>query len=291
MNISLSTNIVTISKLFDQTENEDFPFHHSIDEEDYSLWVVCDGAGGSGVFCKEWAKHIAENIPVNPIEFESNYKNWFREISERFYDDVLSKADLSDLILNKKVHRDGSNSTMSALWVNKRKNEIYFSNVGDSCIFYFEKNENKIIPKFITPYNAFNEIEPPSPTLLNWNEPITDNIDFGCEEIKNNFIILIASDSLSRWIIQALSIIDYASVSNVFKTNFLQSLNTGKYEERKVAIHLNSTYSSTDELLKYLQKSSESIDFFKTNLKGLIESEQIDLDDYSLIFIEGNVSK
>ena len=111
------------------------------------------------------------------------------------------------------------------------------------------------------------------------------------EEIKNNFIIVIASDSLSRWIIQALSIIDYASCSKLFKTNFLQSLNTGKYEERKVAIHLNSTYSSTDELLKYLQKSAESIEFFKHNLKELIESEQIDLDDYLLIFIEGNVSK
>jgi len=291
MNISLSTNTVTISKSFDQTENEDFPFKHNLEEEEYSLWVVCDGAGGSGVFCKEWAKHIAENIPLNPIEFESNYKNWFSEISERFYEDVLSKADLSDLILNKKVHRDGSNSTMSALWVNKRKNDIYFSNVGDSCIFYFEQTQNKFTPKFITPYNAFNEIEPPSPTLLNWNEPITNSIEFGYEEIKNNFIIVIASDSLSRWIIQALSIIDYASCSKLFKTNFLQSLNTGKYEERKVAIHLNSTYSSTDELLKYLQKSAESIEFFKHNLKELIESEQIDLDDYSLIFIEGNVSK
>mgnify|MGYP003380569266 CR=1 FL=1 len=51
-----------------------------------------------------------------------------------------------------------------------------------------------------------------------------------------------------------------------------QSLNTGKYEEWKVAIHLNSTFTSTDELLKYLQKSSESIEFFKSNLKGLIES-------------------
>ena len=84
MNITLSTNIVTISKSLEQAENEDFPFHNCCDNEDYSIWVVCDGAGGSGVFCKEWAEHIAENIPIDPLEFECNYNNWFREVSESF---------------------------------------------------------------------------------------------------------------------------------------------------------------------------------------------------------------
>jgi hypothetical protein len=290
MSVSLSTNIVTISKFFEQRENEDFAYNNSLNE-DFNLWVICDGAGGAGVFCKEWAKFIAENLPINPLELQKADENWFVKLSENFYENVLSKANLSDLILSKKIHRDGSNSTMSALWLDKKSDGIYFTNIGDSCIFYFSKMENTLILKFITPYNSFNEIEPPCPILLNWNEPTGVDLNLDTYKGENDFIIIIASDSLARWIIQTLSIINYEAVSNIFNNKFLQSLNEGKYENRKISIRLNNDHNSILGFIDYLKELSESQEVFKNNLKMLFETEQIDLDDYSLIFINGYVSK
>lgn len=290
MGISVSTNLVTISKSFNQTENEDFVYHFHNDEG-YFHWVVCDGAGGSGVFCKEWARFIAENVPVNPGEFQNDQINWLAEISEQFYKNVISKKDLSDLILNKKVYRDGSNSTMSALWLNQKANEIYFSNIGDSCIFYFAKKKDTLILKYISPYNTFTDIEPPNPILLNWNAPIAMNQDLNILDIEDDFVIVMASDSMARWIIQTLSIIDLDAISTIFNSDFVESMNKEKYEDRKVVIRLNNSLTSITEFINYLKQLSETQESFENNMRQIIETEQIDLDDYSLIFIQGNVSK
>lgn len=290
MEISLSTNSATVSKYFDQAENEDF-IYNARNDDGYFLWVVCDGAGGSGVFCKEWAEFIATNIPLNPETLKNTYETWLVEISEKFYKTILTKKDLSDLILNKKVHRDGSNSTMSAVWLNQIDNTIYFSSVGDSCIFYFESKNGVVTLKAVSPYNTFSEIESPSPMLLNWNAPFPLDLDLIPNHIEKDFSVVIASDSLARWIIQILAIIDLEAVSGIFNTDFLESLNKGKYEERKTAIRFNNRLNSITELTSYLKQFSETQETFNDNIKFMLESEQIDLDDYSLIFINGHVSK
>jgi len=284
---------VSIANFIDKTESENEDYISMIPRENdtYVMWNISDGAGGAGTFCKEWANYLGETIPLNPEEFsDGKSSKWFDKVSIDFFETVIAKKDLTDLMLQKKVFKDGSYSTLSSCWIDKQSKEIFFSSVGDSCIFYFENIDNKYQLKFITSLNKQNEIDD-SPKLLNWNIERKDEFPFDSIEISNEFKIIVASDTLAKWVLLNLSIIDFPMLQErFFNQSFLNSLNSEKYEERKINIKNGSNISTIQELFIFLKVISNNKEKYKNEMMQLHSRGEIEIDDFSLIYIEGNVS-
>jgi hypothetical protein len=286
--------VVSIANFLDKTEseNEDFASIDSNKNDLYSLYKITDGAGGSGVFSKEWSKYLSENIPQNPSDFaDDKSKDWFNIISKGFYDDIIAKQDLSDLVLQRKVFKEGSYATLTVCWLDRQSNELFTSSIGDSCFFYFEKSNQKHSLKAISSLNQQNEIDE-APNLLNWNIELEKELPFDSFEIEHDFILILASDSLSKWILLNIAMLDFSILTEThFNTNFINSLNSEKYQSRKLNIKLGSNFKDLNDLFDYLKSVSKDNEIFKQSMKLLYENDELEIDDYSLIYVEGNVSE
>lgn len=292
MSLTFKSRSVSIANFTDKTEaeNEDYVHEVSSEESTYSKWVLCDGAGGVGVFSKEWAKYLAENVPQDPHEFTKKPLEWLLKSSKGFHESIIEKADLSDLILQKKVYRDGSYSTLCACWIDKEGDEIFYSSVGDTCLFFFERKDGRFQLRFLSSIDKQDDIDG-NPQLLNWNEELKCDLPFDSKDINDTFIIVMASDSLARWIILNLAVLDHQSIATIFNSDFLSSLSIEKYALVKEAIKMGHDFHSVDDLLDYIKKLTESENGFREDMKKLHKNHEIEIDDYSLIFINGNVSK
>ncbi len=286
--------VVSIANYLDKTEseNEDFASIYSNNYNLHSLYKISDGAGGSGVFSKEWSKYLSENIPQDPSDFAyEKSKNWFNLVSKGFYEDIIAKKDLSDLILQRKVFKEGSYATLTVCWIDRQSNEIFTSSIGDSCFFYFEKSNEKHLLKAISSLNQQKEIDE-APNLLNWNIELQQELPFDSFEIENDFILILASDSLSKWIILNIAILDFSILTEAhFNSHFINSLNSEKYQSRKSSLKLGSNLKDINNLFEYLKFISKDNEIFKESMKLLHENNELEIDDYSLIYVEGNVSE
>lgn len=285
---------VSIANFLDKTEseNEDYASIYSNKDDTYSMYEITDGAGGSGIFSKEWSKYLSENIPQNPSKFAyDKSEDWFNIVSKGFYEDIIAKQDLSDLILQRKVFKEGSYATLTVCWIDRLSKEIFTSSTGDSCFFYFEKSNEKYYLKAISSLNLQNEIDE-APNLLNWNIELKQELPFDSFEIENDFILMLASDSLSKWILLNIAMLDFSILTEThFNTHFINSLNSEKYQSRKSNIKLGSNLKDLNDLFDYLKSVSKDNDVFKQSMKILYENNELEIDDYSLIYVEGNVSK
>lgn len=290
----LCEKVVSIANFLDKTEseNEDFASIYSNKDDLYSSYKITDGAGGSGVFSKEWAKFLSERIPHNPSDFDfKKSQEWFNKISKGFYDDIITKQDLSDLILQRKVFKEGSYATLTICWIDKKSNKIFTSSTGDSCFFYFEKSSDIFYLKAISSLNLQNDIDE-APNLLNWNIEIKQRLPFDSFEIENDFILILASDSLSKWIILNIAVLDFSILSEThFNMGFITSINNEKYQSRKSNIKFGSNFKDMNGLFNYLKRASNNKEVFKEAMTNLHENGELEIDDYSLIYVEGNVSK
>ena len=292
MNFSINTYSKSLANFLEKKndENEDFIEELKSSDELFFSWALCDGAGGVGVFCKEWAEFLAKNIPNNPAEFGKNTRKWFEDTSSNFHDGIILKSDLTDLILNRKVYQDGSYSTLTACWFDKMANEFYYTSVGDSCVFFFEETINGIELKLLSSINDQDEIDS-YPNLLNWNDELRNELPFDSFEMVNSFICVMASDSLAKWILLNIAIIDFSLLVDLgLNQNFLKSLNNQNLEFKKSQIKINHDFKTIKNLLIYLKLIANNEDEYLKNMKLLHTNKEIEIDDYSLIYIEGNVS-
>jgi len=287
-------NKVSIANFIDKSENEneDFALIDANHNKSSLFYAVSDGAGGCGVFCKEWAKYLTINIPKNPqLINQSKSMDWFYKISQGFYEEVIAKQDLSDLVLQRKVFKEGSYATLVVCWIDKNSDKLFYSSIGDSCLFYFEKQNQIYQLKTISSLNQQDDIDD-SPNLLNWNIEIKQQLPFNSFEIENDFKLILASDSLSKWILLNIVILD-SSIMNetLFNKSFINSLQNEKQENRKLNIELGSNLKDLNGLFDFLKTASKGNDVFKQSMTNLYENSEIEIDDYSLIYVEGNVSK
>jgi len=284
---------VSVANFIDksESENEDAINVNHSQEEQFSSFVLCDGAGGSGVFCKEWAMFLAERVPVDPQLFFIPSENWYSETCRLFYENVIEKKDLSDLILNKKVHRDGSYSTFCSCWIDKINNKVTFSSIGDTCVFYFIHQEDTFHLTYITSINEQHSIDD-SPELLNWNIELSKTFPHKEFSISSPFYIVMASDNLAKWILIHLENLDLPFFNpDHFERGFLSSMMNYKYLTLKEDLKKSYSFNSCEGFINELYIIGSNNYVFKEYLKNLYKKKEIELDDYSLIVIKGNVSK
>jgi hypothetical protein len=283
---------VSIENFVDKVpaENED---RYLIDTDcaDFARFVLCDGAGGVGVFSREWADFLSQAIPSRPHDLSNDSIKWFEDIAGVFHENVILKHDLSDLILKKKVYRDGSYATLCACWIEMENDIIHFTAVGDTFLFLFEKIDDGYKIGVIYPLERQHDIDQ-NPELLNWSTELSGELEVKTHKLESEFVVLLASDSLAKWLLLQIFTIDPIFQKTAqLQSAFLESINHDKYTFRKDAIARGSKKNTIDDLLSYLEIICKNSGDFRTAVMQLYQNAEIDLDDYSLIYVRGNVSK
>ena len=220
-------------------------FDNNVKRQNEDTWhfnnqrvAVADGAGGIGIFAREWAETLTLQVPQKPFKNVSNMNRWIAGFWEIFYQQCIDKLN-NDPWKIKKLDNEGSFATLSELWKIKSGKFVYQS-VGDTALFIVNWQTGKLtIQDNLKQVNHFTG----NPPLLNWQiEKIPEN-DFFQQKInlQPNEEILLATDGIALyiWTIYLLSrnrlieqkiiqpkvgkIIDYFSKKPV--TNFIQWLN------------------------------------------------------------------
>jgi hypothetical protein len=257
-----------IDKLLE--ENEDAIRVDYNEKNSKKLIAISDGAGGVGIYCKQWAEYIVENAPDN-VPFEG-LNQWFLGISKEFYLRYCGK-DFSDIGTKEKFISAGSYATLLFLWIDYNKNLIHYVGIGDSSFFILRKDEcENYIPIIIYPINN-NEFIDQNPTLLNWKK--SHQIDtIKSISIQKDDIILAATDSISRWILENLLIIEPKITRDLLNSNF-------KIENESLEKHKLSDYNfkNCEEIFKIIPKDkTTAIHFFE----NLIKNDFMEADDITL---------
>jgi hypothetical protein len=283
----------TIHNIFEKEAHENEDAMMCIPHNNQGLFAICDGAGGAGVFSREWANFLIKSIPKDPDILFENSQNWFKTLSQNFYSSVIEKKDLSDLLLNKKVHRDGSYSTICICWVDEDKKKAIFSSIGDSCCFYFTKPKNERVfqLKYLTSLNEQNSFFD-NPKLVNWNDGIHAIMPKHELLIEDNYVVILASDSLAKWILANIYILqsDFINVDN-FKQSFLDSFTDIRFLSQLENIRKGHDFEKINDLIQFIYEFSRCDQTFEAFIRDAVEANEIDKDDFTITLVRNEISK
>jgi hypothetical protein len=100
---------------------------------------MSDGAGGAGIYCKEWANYIVNNQPEFPILSDEEANKWFQNISQSFYEFIKPKVNYDNIFIGERFDSEGSYATLLYVWLSKTDKKYFITGIGDTTLFYFKK--------------------------------------------------------------------------------------------------------------------------------------------------------
>lgn len=236
---------------------------------------IADGAGGVGIFCKDWASYLLNKTPEYSFNSKAEIPIWYNKIREDFYNEIQKKTKEYDDFVIDKFEKEGSFSTLSIVWI--VEDELKVFSIGDSGVFCFKKtdeNDYKLVA--LKPYIFYDDINS-SPYLLNWNQEITSHYDYFYLKREDVDLIIIASDSISRFIIQCIYGINKNDLSGFINEKFISTISELNNEK--------FNYTSYNALIdKIMQLSNLDDSNFKKAMIQMVEDDVLEPDDFSLIF-------
>lgn len=259
-------------------ENEDAIAY--IEDPLFDKIAVSDGAGGAGIYCKAWANHLVKNQPDKPFDSKKSADEWFLSNSESFYNENIESINKMDPFILEKFIKEGSYATLFFAWWNKETNVLNYSGVGDTTLFVFSENANEFTPVLITPINEQKSLDD-FPKLLNWNKELNFDLLINEIELKTNDVFIICSDSIARWIIYHLMVIETFETQKILGESIVKSIDSNKLLNIKLS---NSFKNLSDMLLKLENTIKKSESFFKKELEKSINGNVLEKDDFTIVF-------
>lgn len=255
-----------VDKTFD--ENED-ALRVDSDGNKKKLIAISDGAGGVGIYCKQWAEFIVEKAPESP---DHNLNSWFLEISKEFYLKYYN-IDFGDIETKEKFISGGSYATLLFLWIDYDNKFLNYVAVGDSALFIFRKVENgTYVPSLIYPIKH-NEFIDQNPTLLNWKKAkqIDSTKTFSLQE---GDILIAGTDSISRWILENLLVVQPTETRALLNPNF--KIDNETLEKHKLGVY---NFKKIEDIFEAIPKDKdEAVTYFV----NLIKNNCMEADDITL---------
>lgn len=268
----MSNNIVafTSNNPIDKTldENED-ALRVLTGDNSKKLIAISDGAGGVGIYCKQWAEFIVANAPEIP---DSNLNSWFLAVSKEFYLKYCD-IDFGDIETKEKFISGGSYATLLFLWIDYDKKFLNYVAVGDSSLFIFRKVENgTYLPSLIYPIND-NEFIDQNPTLLNWKK--ANQIDsIKTFSLQEGDILIAGTDSISRWILENLLVAQPTETRALLNPIF--KIDNETLEKHKLGVY---NFKKIEDIFEAIPKDkNEAITYFV----NLIKNNCMEADDITL---------
>ncbi|MEL6930267.1 MAG: hypothetical protein AAFO95_16750, partial [Cyanobacteria bacterium J06600_6] len=170
--------------------------------------AIADGSSQS-FYPTIWAKLLVRHFIDLPNLNEDNWQDWLAPIQEEWLSEVTSRVEIAKskkkpvwiTNQNRLLRREAATSTFVGLKLTGKK--LYLSIVGDSCVFVWQKEKNRLEafnrqssqefddrPEYFGSYSKDNNFQP------QFFEIELDNF-----ELKNTFF-LVATDALAEWVLK-----------------------------------------------------------------------------------------
>lgn len=262
------------------SENENEDAVNYIVDSHFERIAVSDGAGGAGIFCKSWAEYLVKNQPEVPFSNINETKKWFLKLSESFYKRNIESINKMDPFILEKFVKEGSYATLLFAWWNNQTNILNYTGIGDTTLFVFSENANEFTPVLITPINEQKSLDD-FPKLLNWNKELNFDLLINEIELKTNDVFIICSDSIARWMIYHLMILETLVTQKILGESIVKNIDTDRLERLKFS---NQFKNLSDLLFKLENTVNRSETFFKIELKKSIDENLLEKDDFTIVF-------
>jgi serine/threonine protein phosphatase PrpC len=252
-----------------ETENEDsWFFHHNT-----SCFTLADGAGGVGLFSKEWAQTLAESIEHLPSN--NGVLKKIHELKIDFYNRQEAFLEKNPEYFSDKFFEEGSAATLlvSQLAEGQKIKTLAY---GDSGFFLYHSRENSLETN-IKPDHLID-----LPILLNSKEPSTREDALFYDELsyEPGDTLILVSDALAQY----LFLIHLFECRKHDILDLLLSQQTSVSDKvRKLQRRELFSFFETIQQFKFALTSENS---FSEHCKNLFDEGLIDYDDYTMILVE-----
>lgn len=235
------------------------------------LVALSDGAGGVGIYCKQWAEFIVNKAPTRIPNY--GLDSWFLEISKEFYKNYQN-YDFPDIETKEKFISSGSYATMLFLWIDYDNKVLKYIGVGDTSVFLLRNDANtkSYRLELIYPIDS-NEYIDQNPKLLNWRKSSSFR-EIREINLETGDIILAGTDSISRWVLENLLILNQNETLKKLNPNF--KINNWDLEKHKFRY---DGFTKVDDIFKSIPKEKDmAIEYFVK----IITDKYMDADDITL---------
>ncbi len=160
------------------------------------VWAVADGAGGTGIYAAEWARHLVQQIPDIPFQEFKVLARWLDAEWASFFDTYQPQAQRNYLV-DHKFMEEGSCATLATLHYQARM--VHWMVYGDAVALCFRPATGELwaanpdIRQFQSP-----------PYLLNWlSPPSLQGFQSGSWQHQPGQQYALMSDALGQYILMA----------------------------------------------------------------------------------------
>ncbi len=258
---------MTTPKIGDAAPNEDSVMARG------NILAVSDGAGGCGIFAKEWSQYLLDQLPEQPFGAFSDFSTWTDSIWEEFYQARIADMGKYDFFVANKFDNEGSFATLAAVWLEEER--MHWCVYGDSAVFVLNRASSEMQFMSTDDVAAYEK----NPPLINWKDlPKESAYRHGTCDLGDDDIVLVASDALSCYITML-----YYSYHNQGRLDSIESAG-------KLASLVSSIREQEDRAGSFVDALEESIltpdggnEEFRKKLSDLHAKGCILDDDFSLV--------
>ena len=252
------------------------------ENSNFHLFAMSDGAGGAGIYCKEWANFIVNNQPEFPILSDEEANNWFQNISQSFYEFIKPKVNYDNIFIGERFDNEGSYATLLYVWLSKTDKKYFLTGIGDTTLFFFKKKNEDYSVSLIYPINKQSSLND-NPDLINWQRPLEYSLLSKSVDYEPGDTIIICTDSLGRRITYQLLLINQSETEQCLNENINKTYRRDFLEHLKI----NQRIFNVNEFIKYLRNLiGLDKNSFRVELTKWIERNELEKDDYSFIIID-----
>jgi len=195
LNHNYETSIFSVQKSGNkEEENEDA---YAIGKNG-NLIAISDGASDS-FSSRIWAQLLSQEFIDKPIDFNNKevILAWLESIQQKW----LEKIDWEKLPwFMKEKAKGGDFASLLTLTISEERNRFISYAIGDSCLFIIRENKCLTFP--IEKRNEFNNYPYLISSHSKNNVHVFGKIKVLDCEIRENDIIIMATDSVAKWILQ-----------------------------------------------------------------------------------------
>ncbi len=261
-----------------EIENEDAVKY--FEDDNIIKIAMSDGAGGAGIYCKHWAEYLVDNQPEQSFKKDLETNEWFLSTSKLFYKENIELINKSDPFILEKFNTEGSYATIMYVWLQKNINQLSYTGIGDTTLFIFREINNDYSPILITPINEQKNLND-FPKLVNWNKSLSYDLKSKVIDIQPTDILIICTDSLSRWLIYNLLILSPSETQDLLNNEIINNISNISIEQFRT----NESYENLSDLLsKIEQVIKEGSEYFQKVISKKIKLNQVEKDDFSILF-------
>ena len=241
---------------------------------------IADGAGGVGIYVKEWAEYLLASLPDKPLTSIKELNDFLRAHWKLFFETFKTKAEENGN--GNKFLKEGSSATLISVWFDEqRPGFIQWMAIGDSALLCYNTLTHRLKPINIS-LNTF--LSPPF--LINWKQALHgDGFKSGSFFLQPDEILLFATDALAQYIM-----LSYALCSKVKSNETVQNLsNIMTTPNRLITLIENMKRNNYPNLIFHqdvmtpLLLSLDSLSHFRKQTNKLLAKGLIDIDDYTLL--------